>query len=109
MISDLVGTLALEGGPPCVPPHLVAHDWERLRKATREEIDAVVKVMESGHLSIVMAKGMPNAEALEKEFAEYVGAQYCLAVNSGTAALHCAVAGLGIQPGDEVILPAFTF
>ena len=101
--------LALNGGQPSVPKHLMAHDWDRFRKCTKEEIQAVVGVLQSGHLSIAAGYGMPNAEALEREFAAYVGADYCLAVNSGTAALHCAVAGLGIEPGDEVIMPAYTF
>lgn len=48
-------------------------------------------------------------ERLEHAFAEYVGAKYCLAVSSGTAALHCALVGLGIGPGDEVIVPAYTW
>ena len=101
--------LAIDGGKPAVPENLVAHNWERFRKSTPEEIAAVVEVLKSGHLSIAMGKGMPNAEALEKEFAEYIGTKYALAVNSGTASLHCAVAGVGIEPGDEVIVPAYTF
>ena len=101
--------LAIEGGAPSVPEHLVKHNWERFRNATDEEIEAVVAVLRSGHLSIAQGFGMPQAEALEEEFAAYVGADHCLAVNSGTAALHCAVAGVGIQPGDEVIVPAYTF
>lgn len=101
--------LALDGAQAAVPAALVSHDWERFRKSTQEEIDAVVEVLKSGHLSIAMGKGMPNAEGLEREFAEYVGVRHCLAVNSGTAALHCAVAGAGVGPGDEVIVPAYTF
>ena len=108
-MTTAVNKLALDNGQPCVPKQLVAHDWERFRKSTKEEIDAVVAVLESGHLSIAQGSGMPNAEGLEREFAEYVGVKYCLAVNSGTAALHCAVAGLGIEPGDQVIVPAYTF
>ena len=92
-----------------MPKRLMAHDWERYRKATPEEIDAVVSVLESGHLSIAAGRGMPQAEALQREFAEWVGADHCLVVNSGTAALHCAVAGVGVEPGDEVIVPAYTF
>ena len=45
----------------------------------------------------------------EKELAAHRGAKYCLAVTSGTAALIVAVAGLGVGPGDEVILPAWTW
>ena len=40
---------------------------------------------------------------------EYVGTRHCLLTNSGTAALHCAVVAAGIRPGDEVIVPAFSF
>lgn len=101
--------LALEGGKPTVPPRLVEHDWERFRKGTPEEIEAVTRVLESGHLSIAGTLGMPQADALQEEFARWNGSRYCLVVNSGTAALHCAVAGLGIEPGDEVLVPAFTF
>lgn len=77
--------------------------------ATAEEIDAVTQVLESGHLSIAQGFGMPQAEALESEFGEWVEADRCLVVNSGTAALHCAVAGAGVEPGDEVLVPAYTF
>ena len=109
MMNVLNEKLAVDGGNPAVPKHLSDHDWERLRKAVPEEIDAVVEVLKSGHFSIVMGRGMPNSEGLEKEFAEWTGAKYALAVNSGTAALHCAVAGVGVETGDEVIVPAFTF
>src|SRR4051812_29681725 len=45
----------------------------------------------------------------EKEFAARMQSKYALAVTSGTAALHCTMAALGIGPGDEVILPAWTW
>ena len=101
--------LALEGSPPAVSPDLLSHDWERYRKATDEEVEAVSQVLRSGHLSIAMPVGMPQADALEEEFAQWLGANHCLAVNSGTAALHCAVAGVGVEAGDQVIVPAVTF
>ena len=46
---------------------------------------------------------------LEKEFAEYSGVKHCVAVSSGTGALICSLAALGIGPGDEVIVPGYTF
>jgi 8-amino-3,8-dideoxy-alpha-D-manno-octulosonate transaminase len=53
----------------------------------------------------------PNSKvsAFEKEFAAYMGTKYALGVTSGTAALQVAMAALGIGPGDEVILPAWTW
>ena len=56
--------LALEGGSPSVPDYLVEHNWERFRKSTQEEIDAVVSVLKSGHLSSAQGFGMPQAEGL---------------------------------------------
>lgn len=44
----------------------------------------------------------------EEKFADYCGAEYAVACNSGTAAIHLALAALGIGPGDEVIVPSFT-
>jgi len=71
-----------------------------------EDKAAVLAVLERGVLSGPFA---PEVSALEREFASYVGTRYCLATNSGTAALHLALAALGIGPGDEVLVPAFTF
>ena len=51
----------------------------------------------------------PEVVAFEKEFAAYVGAADCIAVNNGTTALQLVLAGLGIGPGDEVITVANTF
>ena len=69
-----------------------------------EEIEAVVRVMRSG----MLAQGSVVTE-FESRFAEYCGAEHAVGVNSGTAALHAALLAVGIGPGDEVIVPAFTF
>lgn len=70
----------------------------------RDDIRAVVKVMKSGGL----AQG-PQVLNFEKQFSKFVGDRECVAVNSGTSALHLALLSLGIGPGDEVIVPSFTF
>jgi dTDP-4-amino-4,6-dideoxygalactose transaminase len=62
--------------------------------------------LDSGVLS---GSHAPEVRALESEFAEYTGSKHCLSTNSGTAALHIAVAAAGIEPGEEVITSAFTF
>jgi perosamine synthetase len=69
-----------------------------------EERAAVDAVLESGGL----AQG-PQVAAFEQEFAGVVGGRECVAVNSGTSALHMALIALGVGTGDEVIVPSFTF
>jgi dTDP-4-amino-4,6-dideoxygalactose transaminase len=51
----------------------------------------------------------PFVREFEERFAAYVGARHAIATSSGTTALHAIVAALGISPGDEVIVPAFTW
>ena len=69
-----------------------------------EEIENVVEVLKSG----MIAQG-PKVKEFEEKFAEWVGADYGIAVNSGTAALHVALLSCGIGEGDEVITTPFTF
>lgn len=69
-----------------------------------EEIENVVEVLKSG----MIAQG-PKVEEFEQKFAEWVGADYGIAVNSGTAALHTALLSCEIGAGDEVITTPFTF
>ena len=69
-----------------------------------EEINAVVEVMKSG----MIAQG-PKVIEFEKEFADFVGAKYGIATNSGTSALHVALLAAGVGEGDEVITTPFTF
>jgi dTDP-4-amino-4,6-dideoxygalactose transaminase len=77
--------------------------WPILTGADRA---AVARVLDRGVLSGAAA---PEGRALEAEFARVVGARFCLATNSGTAALHLALAAAGVGPGDEVIVPALSF
>jgi len=69
-----------------------------------EEAAAVREVILSGNF----VSGKRVAE-FEKQFADYIGVAAAAAVNNGTAALHLALAALGIGPGDEVIVPPLTF
>jgi len=73
-----------------------------------EEIEAVVKVLKSGLLTHGLGAG-PMVIAFEKAFAKFVKTKHAIAVNNGTAALHAAIVGAGTKPGDEIILPSFTF
>ena len=69
-----------------------------------EEIAAVAETLRSGWLTTG-----PRTAELERRFAEYVGVKHCLAVASGTAALHLSLLALGVGPGDEVITTPITW
>lgn len=69
-----------------------------------EERRAVERVMLTG-----MVTQGPEVAAFEDEFSAWVNGHICVAVNSGTAALHLGLLAAGIGPGDEVIVPSFTF
>jgi perosamine synthetase len=69
-----------------------------------KQIRAVKRVLRSGQL----VQG-PEVEAFEREVAEMVDVRYSVAVNSGTSALHLGMLAAGIGPGDEVIVPSFSF
>ena len=75
----------------------------------KEEIEAVARVIESGNLFRYHDPEEGEAARFEKELAEKLGAEYAVCVTSGTAALICGLVGLGIGPGDEVIVPGYTF
>jgi len=70
-----------------------------------EEIEAVVAALRKGEISGSFGQTIPQ---FEQAFAEYCGCRYGVAVSSGTAALHLAVAAAGIGPGDEVLVSAST-
>ena len=94
--------LALFGGPRAVPEGAI-RPWPEIRQ---QDKDAVMRVLDRGGLWGGQA---PEVSALEREWAACVGTRYCLSANSGTAALHMAVAGIGIEPGDEVITTPFSW
>ena len=74
-------------------------------RSLKSEIDAAVgRVLASGRYVLG-----PEGEALERELAAYTGAAHAVGCNSGTDALHLALVACGVGPGDEVIVPAFTF
>ncbi len=94
--------LAISGGQPAVPAER-HHRWPDIRPEDRE---AVLAVLDRG---VLCGPNAPEITALQRDWAEYVGVEHCLALNSGTAALHCCLVAAGVNPGDEVVIPAFTF
>lgn len=77
-----------------------------LKKPQLDELEknAILRVLSSG----VIAQG-PEVAAFESEFANFCNVKFAIAVNSGTAALHAALAACGVGPGDEVITTPFSF
>lgn len=105
-----MANLALFGGRPLrtipFPPHPVIGE---------EEKRAVLDVLERGELSTFIAApgrhflGGRKIKEFERDFAAYHGVQHAVAFNSATAALHAAVVAVGVQAGDEVVVPPYTF
>jgi len=71
---------------------------------TREDVVAITEAIKNKRLS----QGQ-YVDRFEREFANYLGCKYAVAVMNGTAALHVAVLAIEVEPGDEVIVPSFTF
>lgn len=94
--------LAIGGGSPV----LKRSDYKDWPIITDDDRQLIKEVLDTG----ILAGGTaPQVTALEKEWAEYTEAKYCLTTCSGTAALHMALAAVDVGPGDEVITSAFTF
>jgi perosamine synthetase len=68
------------------------------------ELNEIKEALESGWITTG-----PKTRQFEQEFAEYVGAKHAIALNSCTAAMHLALEAIGLQQGDEVIVPVYTF
>src|SRR5688572_32650576 len=102
----MTSELALFGGPKTrtlpFPPYPEIGDAER---------KAVLEVLDEGRLSTFIASAGEHflsgrrIRQFEAAFAEYHGSRFAVAFNSATAALHAAVVALGVQPGEEVIVP----
>lgn len=93
--------LAIDGGAKSVEgplPH-----WPAFDKAT---IAAAAEPLRTGKVNYWTG---PKGMEFEKRFAEWQGSKFAVSTTNGTSALHTALAGLGIGPGDEVIVPSYTF
>jgi dTDP-4-amino-4,6-dideoxygalactose transaminase len=85
------------------PPELPAIPLTDIRLEP-EDLEAVAETLRSGWLTMG-----PRTEAFEAAFAAHLGCRHAVAVSSCTAALHLAYLAAGVGPGDEVIVPSFTF
>ena len=103
--------LALFGGPKSVTSKNMLQPGQPSYGADYpivgdEEIAAVTEVLRSKRLCSLVGTKVTK---FEHEFAEYVGTKYAFATDTGTAGLQCAVASAGVETGDEVIVPSYTF
>ena len=96
--------LAIDGGAKAVTTPPTPH-----RRYGEEERAALLQALENENLFRYLREDESQVRVFEQRFAEVMGAERCLAVSSGTAALICGLVGLGIGPGDEVILPGYTY
>lgn len=97
--------LALFGGTPVVRMDEFDTTWPIV---TDGDIQVVTDVLRRGAFTS-LSRHEEHVAALEEEYARYVGSAAGVAVANGTAALHLALTAGGVGPGDEVIVPAFTF
>ncbi len=93
--------LAIDGGPKAVTNDLVG--WP---KFDEKAIQAAEEVLRSGKVNYWTG---PKGMEFERKFADWQGSKYAISASSGTAALHIALSALGVGPGDEVIVPSYTF
>lgn len=111
-MSSLQGSvkLAIQGGKPAkIHPDPPMYPGGML--IDQEEEAAVLEVLRSKRLFRYYGpvEGPSKVDQLEEQFAAHMGCRYALAVTSGTAALMSGLQGIGIGPGDEVIIPAYTW
>ena len=93
--------LAIDGGPKSVTNKLAG--WPQFDE---KAIDAVQEVLRSGKVNYWTG---PKGMEFERKYADWQGSKYAISASSGTSALHIALSALGIGPGDEVIVPSYTF
>ena len=97
--------LAMFGGTPAVSPQYRRLEWPVV---TQGDKDAVMRVLDTRKFT-VGAKDEQEISGLERDWAAFCNTRFAVAVNSGTVALELALAALGLQPGDEVIVPALSY
>lgn len=102
--------LAIEGGKP-VRAEPLRGGFHGSAEMDQRESDAVLQVLQKKRLFRFLSDGAEESEAAKVEawYRQRLGREYCLAVSCGTASLICAMFGIDAGPGDEVIIPAYTY
>ncbi len=101
MKTENASPLALHGGTPVRTPEKTWPAWPMYDECEKK---ALMEVLESRRWFYG-----PRVAQFEQEFAAFQDAQFCISCNSGTAGLEIALEALGIGPGDEVLVPPYTF
>jgi len=102
--------LAILGGKP-----VRSFTFPKYPVIDEQEEKAVIDVLKSKNLSTFVASpgenflGGEKIRKFEHDFAKYIGTKFAISFNSATSALHAAVASVGVQPGEEIIVPPYTF
>ena len=95
--------LAIRGGPAAAEG-LDVPEWPWMNEASEQHVQ---EALDSGHWC--RNAGGEFCDRLEAEFAEYHDAEHAIAVSNGTAAIELALLACGVEPGDEVIVPSYSF
>ena len=101
MMASGTDTLAINGGTPINERPFPV--WPSFDLAVMDDIK---RILETGKVNYWTG---PAGMKFEDAWAKWCGARYGISTSNGTSALHTALAGLGIGPGDEVIVPSYTF
>lgn len=100
MANDSINSAAICGGNPIVasraPAWPVTEEWE---------IEQTAEVVRSGKWSWLG----PHEMAFSRDYADFIGTKHCLCMSNGTVTLQCALQAVGVEPGDEVIVPGMTW
>ncbi|KPA18528.1 glutamine--scyllo-inositol aminotransferase [Candidatus Magnetomorum sp. HK-1] len=102
MLSVNYNKLAIHGGKPI----LSKKDIVKWCPVLQKDREAIKRVLDQNEIA---GSNATETVKLQQEWSQYIGVNNSILTNSGTAALHMAVASLGIKPGDEVIVPSYTF
>ncbi len=100
-MTSVSGKLAVDGGPQSVTNELVG--WPQFDENAIKAVEAVLRSGKVGYWT------GPKGQQFEEAFAKWQGSKFAINTATGTAALHVALSALGIGPGDEVIVPSYTF
>ena len=106
----MAAKLAIHGGPKAKPTPNIPMFPGGL-EIGEEEKKEVMEVLEAKYLFRYYGpeEAPSKVKKLEEEYATYLGKKHALAVNSCTSSLICALVAIGVEPGDEVIVPSYTF